>query len=87
MFSQRYEIVCEEVSEFFHTRRGPLDSLRPMVASDYYAPFFWNEGFGLGAELDQAISAGSAELKAGLYGGRQHGPRLVVRPVWGEQQA
>jgi len=76
MFSQRYEIVCEEVSEFSHTRRGPLDSLRPMVASDY-APFFWNEGFGLGGELDQAIIARSAEVKACLYGGRV----FVIVPI------
>jgi 2-iminoacetate synthase len=77
MFSQRYEIVCEEVSEFSHTRRGPLDSLRPMVASDY-APFFWNEGFGLGGELDQAIIARSAAVKAGLYGGRV----FVIVPIY-----
>ena len=69
MFSHRYEIVCEEVSDLSHTHPGPLDSLRPMVASDY-APFFWSEGFGLGGELDQAIVARSAEVKAALYSGR-----------------
>jgi hypothetical protein len=68
MFSHHYEIACEEVSEFSRTRRAPLDSLRPTVASDY-APFFWSEGFGLGGELDQAILARSAEVKAGLYVG------------------
>ena len=77
MFSQRYELVCEEVSEFSHTRPGPLDSLRPMVASDY-APFFWSEGFGLGDELDQAIIARSAEVKASLYGGRV----FVIVPIY-----
>jgi hypothetical protein len=48
MFSSHYDIACEEVSELSHRRRAPLDSLRPTVASDY-APFFWSEGFGLGA--------------------------------------
>jgi len=47
-----------------------------MVASDY-APFFWNEGFGLGGELDQAIIARSAEVKACLYGGRV----FVIVPI------
>ncbi len=69
MFSHRYDIVCEEVSELSHTRPRPLDLLRPMAASDY-APVLWSEGFGLGAELDQAIISRSAELKAALYGGR-----------------
>jgi 2-iminoacetate synthase len=77
MFSHRYQVVCEQVSEFSHTRPGPLDSLRPMVASDY-APFLWSEGFGLGGELDQAIVARSAELKAALYGGRV----FVIVPIY-----
>ncbi len=77
MFSDRYEIVCEQVSEFSHTRRGHLDSLRPMVASDY-APFFWSEAFGQGGELDQAIIARSAEVKAALYGGRA----FVIVPIY-----
>ncbi len=77
MFSDRYEIVCEQVSEFSHTRRGHLDSLRPLVASDY-APFFWSEGFGQGGELDQAIIARSAEVKAALYGGRA----FVIVPIY-----
>jgi 2-iminoacetate synthase len=77
MFSERYEIVCEQVSEFSHTRPGPLDSLRPVVASDC-APLLWSEGFGLGGELDQAIIARSAELKAGLYSGRV----FVIVPIY-----
>ena len=77
MFSDRYKIACEQVSDFSHTRPGPLDSLRPMVASDY-APFFWSEGFGLGGELDQAIIARSAEVKAALYGGRV----FVIVPIY-----
>jgi 2-iminoacetate synthase len=48
-----------------------------MVASDY-APLFWSEGFGLGGELDQAIIARSAEVKAGLYGGRV----FVIVPIY-----
>ena len=77
MFSDRYAIVCEQVSEFSHTRPGPLDSLRLTAASDY-APFFWSEGFGLGGELDQAIITRSAELKAALYGGRV----FVIVPIY-----
>ena len=77
MFSDRYEIACEEASEFSHTGLRPLDLLRPMVASDY-APFFWSERFGLGGELDQAIIARSAEVKAGLYGGRV----FVIVPIY-----
>jgi len=48
-----------------------------MVASDH-APIFWSEGFGLGGELDQAIVARSAEVKAALYGGRV----FVIVPVY-----
>ena len=77
MFSNRYEIVWEQVSELSGTRAGRLDSLRPMVASDY-APFFWSEGFGLGGDLDQAIIARSAEVKAALYGGRV----FVIVPIY-----
>jgi len=61
----------------FHTRPGPLDALRPMVASDY-APFLWSEGFGLGGKLDQAIIARSAEVKAALYGGQV----FVIVPIY-----
>jgi hypothetical protein len=77
MFSQRYERVCEEVSDFPHMPRKPLGSLRPMVASDY-GPLFWSEGFGQGRELDQAIIARSAEVKAALYGGQV----FVIVPIY-----
>ncbi|MGA3087029.1 MAG: radical SAM protein [Terriglobales bacterium] len=77
MFSERYAEVCEEVSDFSHTRPRPLDALRPGVASDY-APYFWNEGFGLGGELDQAVVSRSAEVKTGLYGGRI----FVIVPIY-----
>jgi len=77
MFSTRYEIIREQVSELSGTRAGPLDSLRPLVASDF-APFFWSEGFGLGGELDQAIVARSAEVKHALYGGRV----FVIAPIY-----
>jgi len=77
MFSSRYEIIWEQVSELSGTRAGPLDSLRPLVASDH-APIFWSAGFGLGGELDQAIIARSAEVKAALYGGRV----FVIVPIY-----
>ncbi|MGO9515615.1 MAG: radical SAM protein [Candidatus Korobacteraceae bacterium] len=77
MFSNRYKLACEEVSEFSHIRQGSLDSLRSMVASDF-APFFWSEGFGQGSEMDQAIIARSAEVKSSLYGGRV----FVIVPIY-----
>ena len=77
MFSNRYKVTCEEASEFAHMPPGSLDSLRPMVASDF-APFFWSEGFGLGGETDQAIIARSAEVKSSLYGGRV----FVIVPIY-----
>jgi hypothetical protein len=57
-------------------RQAPLASLRPTVASDY-VPFFWSEGYGLDGELDRAILAGSAKLKAALYDGRV----FVIVPI------
>jgi 2-iminoacetate synthase len=77
MFSDRHEVACEEVAEFPHTRPGPLDALRSMVASDF-APFFWSEGFGQGSEMEQAIIARSAEVKSSLYGGRV----FVIVPIY-----
>jgi hypothetical protein len=77
MFSHRYEIIWEQVSELSGTGAGPLESLRPMVASDH-ARIFWSAGFGLGGELDQAIIARSAEVKAALYGGRV----FVIVPIY-----
>jgi 2-iminoacetate synthase len=77
MFSDRYEIACEQVAEFPHIRPGPLDSLRPNVASDF-APFLWSEGFGLGSDLDQSIIARSAEVKSSIHGGRV----FVIVPIY-----
>ncbi len=77
MFSEHYKTACERVSDFSHTVRRSLDSLRPTVTSDY-APFFWSEEFGQGGELDQAILARSAEVKAALYGGRV----FVIVPIY-----
>ncbi len=77
MFSDRYRIACEQVSDCSHMRPGPLDALRPMVASDY-APFLWREGFGLGGELDQTIIARSTEVKSALYDGRV----FVIVPIY-----
>ena len=77
MFSARHKIACEQLSDCSHTRPGPLNGLRPIVASDY-APFLWSEGFGQGGELDQAIIAGSAEVKADLSGGRV----FVIVPIY-----
>jgi len=77
MFSQRYKLAREQVSDFSHSRPGPLDAVQPMVASDY-APFLWSEGFGRGGELDRTIIARSAEIKANLYGGRV----FVIVPIY-----
>ena len=77
MFSAQYEIICEQVSDLSHTRPRPLDSLRPLVASDF-VPFLWSEGFGQGGELDRAIIARAAGLKTALYGGRV----FVIVPMY-----
>ena len=77
MFSAHYETVREQVSDLSHTRAKPLDSLQPLVASDF-APFFWSEGFGSGGELDEAIVARAAGLKTDLYGGRI----FVIVPIY-----
>ena len=47
------------------------------MASDF-VPFLWSEGFGQGGELDQAIIARAAALKADLYGGRV----FVIVPMY-----
>jgi 2-iminoacetate synthase len=77
MFSDRYKLACEEVTELSHTAPGDLDSLRPTVASDY-VPLLWSEGFGQGGELDRAILARSAALKARLYAERA----FVIVPIY-----
>ncbi len=77
MFSDRYKLACEEVSEFSHTRPAPLDSLRSMVACDF-APFLWKEEFGRGGELDRALLARSAEAKTALYGGKL----FIIVPIY-----
>lgn len=66
MFSDRYKEAWNQVSELSRMHPAPLDSLRPMMASDF-APFLWSEGFGRGGELDSAILARSAETKSALY--------------------
>ncbi len=78
MFSDYYEIACEEVSEYSRSSHDvSTGSLRCGIASDF-APFFWSEGFGLGGEMDQAIIARSAAVKSGLYGGRV----FVIVPIY-----
>jgi len=77
MFSDHYKIACEQATELSRTCPVPLDSLRPTVASEY-APFFWSTEFGHGGELDRAILARSAEVKANLYGGRV----FVIVPIY-----
>jgi 2-iminoacetate synthase len=77
MFSEYYKTACERVSDFPHARLRPLNSLRSTVTSDY-APFFWSEEFGRGGELDQALLARSADVKAALYGGRV----FVIVPIY-----
>ena len=77
MFSVQYDRISEQVSDLYHTRPKPLDSLQPLVASDF-APFLWSVGFGQGGALDQAIVARAAALKADLYGGRV----FVIVPMY-----
>lgn len=77
MFSEQCDIIWKQVSDLSHARPRPLDSLEPMVASDF-APLLWSEGFGLGGELDRAIVARAARFKAALYGGRV----FLIAPVY-----
>jgi len=77
MFSDRYKLAWEQASECSRLRPAPLESLRPMVASDF-APFLCHEGFGCGGELDRAIVARSAETKAALYNGKL----FVIVPLY-----
>jgi 2-iminoacetate synthase len=69
MFSDRYDLVWEQVTELSRTRAGPLGSPHPLVASDF-VPYFWVDGFGTGGELDRTIVSRSAELKRERYQGR-----------------
>ncbi len=77
MFSQHYEIACQEVTEFSHTQPSALGTLRPEVAADFI-PLLWSEEFGRGDVFDESILARSAELKADLYGGRV----FVIVPIY-----
>ena len=77
MFSDRYKIVWEQVSELSGTRPEPLDLLRPRVGSDF-VPLLWSEGFGLGGELDRTIVNRSAQVKTALYAGQV----FVIAPIY-----
>lgn len=77
MFSDRYKLAWEEISEFSHTRPAPLGSLRSMMASDF-APFLWNEDFGRGDELDRTILTRSAGTKTALFGGKL----FIIVPIY-----
>jgi 2-iminoacetate synthase len=77
MFSDHYKSVWQQVSDLSRTSPKPLDSLEPMVASDF-APLFWSPEFGQSGELDRAIIAGAAGLKHALYGGRV----FVIAPIY-----
>jgi len=68
MFSAQYESLCEQVAHFSNLQAGSLDGLE-MGNASVFAPFLWQEGFGTGGELDQAILSRAAERKAALYGG------------------
>jgi len=77
MFSERYAIAWERVSELSRTAPKPLSALLPKVASDF-APLLWSKRFGRGSDLDRAIVARSAEVKTALYGGRV----FVIAPIY-----
>jgi hypothetical protein len=78
MLAAQYEIICEQVSDLSHTRPRPLDSLQPLVVSDF-APFLWSEGFGLGGELHQAIVARQAKVHGARPCLQLEGQRFVRR--------
>jgi 2-iminoacetate synthase len=77
VFSDEYEVAWAKALDSRSMQAKPLETAQPLVASDY-APLFWNEAFGSGAELDQVIVARSAEVKSALYGSRV----FVIAPIY-----
>jgi len=77
MFSDRYEMVWEQVSELSLSPPKPLDLLRPKIASDF-AHILWQEGFGSSGGLDQSIIGRAAAIKRELYGGQV----FVIVPIY-----
>ena len=77
MFSDRYKVVWEQVSELSRTRPLPQELPQAEAAAEF-AAFLWSEGFGLGGELDRAILRRSAEIKSALYSGRV----FVIAPIY-----
>lgn len=77
MFSDRYEMVWEQVSELSSSHSKDVDLLRPNVASDF-AHILWQQGFGSGRALDQTIISRAAEIKRELYSGQA----FVIAPIY-----
>lgn len=77
MFSERYNMMCEQVAELSRTASFPFDSLRPLVASDF-APYLWAREFGTGDDLDRAIISRAAEVKSQQFGGRV----FAIAPIY-----
>ena len=76
MFSDEYGVAWATALDSRSMRAKPLESAQPLVASDY-APLFWNEAFGSGAELDHAVVTRSAAVKSALYRSRV----FVIAPI------
>jgi 2-iminoacetate synthase len=77
MFSDRYEMVWEQVLELPFSAAIDIDLLRPRVASDF-AHILWRQGLGSGKELDEVLTRRAAETKRELYGRHV----FVIAPIY-----
>lgn len=77
MFSEQYQLACEEVLELSRTRPQSLDLRRATAAADF-VPFLWSAGFGSGGEMDREILARSTAAKAALFGGKL----FIIVPIY-----
>jgi 2-iminoacetate synthase len=85
MFSDHYQAAWERLSEFVQTSKRPLDSLHAQSAADF-APYLWNEEFGIGSEADRVIRERAISEKREMYGGRLfHVVPIYVSSVCSEQ--
>jgi 2-iminoacetate synthase len=69
MFSTQFQSACARIAALRTQRPGPLESLRPHVASDFL-PLLWHEEFGASGALDSAILARSSAVKFETYARR-----------------
>lgn len=77
MFSDRYKLACEQVSELSRTKASRGDVGGAETAPEF-ASLLWNDDFGHGGELDHSILRSSVEVKTAIYRGRV----FVIAPIY-----